>query len=1262
MAWTKAQQSAIDKRKANILVSAAAGSGKTAVLTERVCKRVLGNSEEKAIDLDRFLIVTFTSAAAQEMKERIAAKISDYMEGFGQKPTFTKEDRKQVEHLERQLALLHKASISTMHSFCLKLIRNYFDELGVDPTIKVGNQAELEIMKREVLEDLLEEELEKEDNESFLSLADKYGGVSGLGPLMDILLKMHTFSQSTVFPKDWLQEKVNQLQNPAEQKIWEEGLLAEFKETIYSLNTLYQKAIYITKAPDGPSLYTELFEAESDALKELAQIQDLKAFAQELRSFSFARLPGKKQECSESQKEKVKKYRESAKKAVEGIKGSIAVLEDPVIEEKLSFAAADMIEMIRLIAAFEERYEEQKRDRGIVDYHDLEHMCLKLLIEKREVSGKIEIHYTWIAKELAEFYEEIYLDEYQDTNHVQEMIVTALLQAKEGGPTAFMVGDMKQSIYRFRLASPQIFASKYETWEKWMQTDQQESHPAEEACKKNVVIDLSQNFRSRENILAAANDLFEQLMSKEVGELEYDDAAKLKVGNLYDAEATEEVQKGLADAVEFHLLETDAQQEKTEEDVQEDEELEDLKNIELEAKMVASQIQDILAGKANPSHIFDKEEGTYRKVEPRDIVILLRSVKDKANVFEEALLNKGIDAYAETSSDFFKTQEIEVFLSLLQIIDNPRQDIPFITVLRSALVGVEMDELVEMRLSTQAEEEKNKQKSFFSSLLSYLESGKASQKLIAFYKELMVYRQMAATLGVEELIAMLLTQTRYYRYVGVLPSGIKKQANLRKLKTYARDFENSTPTGLFGFLQYIEKIKQSGILLEEAKLNGENDNVVRIMTVHKSKGLEFPIVFLSHLGKKFNDQDLKQSILLHDKLGIGPKYRDEKEGVSYQTIPFLAIRNQIQKENISEEMRVLYVALTRAKEKLILTGVVKNLTKQIEKWSLYATRETEALPPLGIKKLPTYLDWVGMSLFALKNVPDMRDQINETPTYLFEGSSTWAFKKWDKAQLQEGSSLEVQIENLHMQQLTEEISAARMDRREEIAKRLGYAYPYGYAVTMPNKVSVSDLKKVTYVPTEVEKQEKIPAFIDKQKGSKEGRMIHGAERGTLIHTVFEHLDLREHDSLEAIQLELQRLIEVKKLAPTILDVVDISQLASVAKSKYIARMKASKGVFKEKPFVYLLDANLVENHYPQEEKILLQGVVDTFFIEEDGLVLIDYKSDYIPLDQKEKGIERIKQRYTLQLELYAKALSDIMKMPIKEKVVYLYAINEWVSI
>lgn len=1255
MGWTKEQQAAIDKREANILVSAAAGSGKTAILTQRVINRVIGNEHEEPIDIDRFLIVTFTNAAAMEMKERIANKLIEKIQEIESLNNPFPEDERQIAYLEKQLSLLQTASISTIHSFCLKTIKSYFNVLDIDPNVQVANEADLTIMKLEILENLIEEKFE-EGNQDFFEVAQLYGDIGGMQQLTQMILDINTFSKSTLFPYEWLRQHANKLCVPyktLEETPWAKDIKDNVIEKITDLIKVYEYAIFLCDHPSGPEVYKQALESDLSYLIKAKDVQTLDDLCKIMKSVTFEKLKSvKKDSCDPDIKELITSYRKFGKDTINKIKDELDLISEEHTLLHIMQAGKVIKTIVEQVIDFDRRFYEAKKEQGLVDYNDLEHLCLQLLVKREtDEEGNETLVYTDIAQELGNFYKEIYIDEYQDSNNVQETILKAIAGLdKDIKTTRFMVGDMKQSIYRFRLANPLIFASKYDSWDKWQEGVFEEN-------KGNICIELSRNFRSRENIINGVNDLFEQIMSKRVGDIEYNSFAKLKVGNPYDQGDISG--KEIADNIQLYIAQADGGLAQSAED---EDQGEDVKNIELEAAMTADIIDKLLKGEENPTHIFDHELGDYRRVEPRDIVILLRSVKDKASIFEEALENKGIGVYAEVKNSFFDALEIKIMLSLLKIIDNPIQDIPLITVLRSPIVGVSYDELVRIRMTEEG--------TFYDALLAYVNTKEASLGVKNFFSQLIEYREQSCYLPLEELISKLMVETGYYHYVGMLPTGERKKANLRILRKYARDFEESTGGRLFNFIQYMEKLEETDTPLEEAKIIGENENLVRIMTIHKSKGLEFPIVILCDTNKKFNTMDAANSILLHHELGFGPDYIDTKANVRYRTLSKLAIKNKIIAENTSEEMRILYVALTRAKEKLFITGVIKDIEAKVREWSLFGNREGKSILPLGIKQKATYLDWIGMSLFAHEKIDTLRKIAHQELEYLYEGKANWKCKIISKEDLLFEMNKEPHRIG-DMQNLLEKWDFDQIygKEKEEIYRRLDFQYNYQKATILPTKLSVTQIKNASEEKAFIiyndknemqsdtnEADYKKPYFISPIQEAK------GAYKGTLIHSIFQQLDFIKYNSEDMIQKQLISLVHESKIQQEAADIVKINKLVSFANSHVVERMRKAKYVWKEKQFVYLIKASKVDQSYPEDEEILIQGIVDSFFIEDDGIVIIDYKTDYISEAAQEQSIEKVKLRYQRQLEIYAEALSGITKMPIKQKYIYLYSIDKWIEV
>lgn len=1435
--WTTMQQAAIDKRNANILVSAAAGSGKTAVLTQRVVNRILGD-ESGRIEIDRFLIVTFTIAAAGEMKERISAKlderrqelikatrinqqIDDSLSGnvllednellnseiLEKDCIYNQDIEEELDYIDGQIAKVPRASISTIHSFCLKTIKSYFNKLDIDPNIKVGNDADLIIMKSDILDELFEDLLE-ERNPEFLMLADVYGDLGGFIALKDIILNVYTFSKSTIFPNKWLDaqvQKYNEKYNSVDDIAWSKAIKEHIKGTLEEIINLYNIGLELCKNEDGPETYVDLFATEIVLMKEIEQLESLNDMANAINNFKFGALSRKKVECDEKTKADVQEIRKTVKKAFEGLQKETQYISDDVLLKQLPHIGKVVQAMVDIIKLFEERFSEEKKNQGIVDYNDLEQLCLKLLITPVELSkpeiieattesdklgsteeqtsvemaepgvieftsdmidGEIEeaeedVHeqvlyaedldsyevtddgeyayvYTDVAKELSEFYKEVYIDEYQDSNIVQETILKAVSHASPNSDaTRFMVGDMKQSIYRFRLANPYIFAKKYDSWDKHQAEEEmleiKEELVVEDALDKHadsndevldkefrkiedVCIDLNQNFRSRANVLAGVNDIFDQIMTKEVGELEYDEAARLNIGNKYDGELLEGEQ--IADAIELHVVETDSK--KADDDINEDankdkksnkksssskdsdssddvlDELEELKNAELEANMAAEIIDRILKGEANPTVVWDNDLGSYRRVMPKDIVILLRALSGKAEVYEKALINRGISTYADVANNFFETPEIQTAICMLRIIDNPLQDIPLISILRSPIISCSLDDLVYIR--------KSKEDGYFYEALKEIlektdeeidELGLSDcvHKLKKFNEMLDDFREKCSMVSLEELISYVYEETGFVRYISTLPAGVKKKANLELLKKYAEKYEAEHNKRLFGFMQYLEKLSKTPGGLPEAKVVGEDENLVRIMSIHKSKGLEFGVVLLCDTNKKFNEMDIRNEVLLHNELGIAPSYIDTEKYVRYPSLAKIAIKNKTRLENISEEMRVLYVALTRAKEKLIITAVTKDLEKDINKWKLDTIRDNKYIMKLAIKNRNTYYNWIGLSLYNKRNFPDFREVVGDRPNYLYDGESNWSIKRWSKDEIlniktQNEEELEEKRELLFNWDTKQEYT----ELKDQIFNMLEYKYEHEVAIHLPTKVSVSELKKNAYesqddpvidtiieqvaepigivditndlteIIPEVEEEElaaPVPKFMQEEM-IESGNAA--ALRGTIIHSAFEHINYLKYTTAEEIQRELDRLIAEKVIDKQAKELVSAKKIAKLATSLIADKMRKADIFEKEKAFTYVATANEVKPEYPEDETILVQGIIDCYFVKDGKITIVDYKTDKVNQRDMEGSIEKIKKRYKIQLDFYAKAVEAITGQEVEARYLYLYNIDRWVKI
>lgn len=1238
--WTLEQEAAIDVRDRNILVSAAAGSGKTAVLVQRIIERI--SDARKPVDIDRLLIVTFTNAAALEMKERIGDGISKKLE----------EDPTSI-HLQRQLHLLQRSSISTIHSFCLKVIRNYFHQIDLDPAFRIGNEAELNLIKGETLEEVLEE-LFDSGRQDFLELVESYTTPKSTKQLEEMILQMHTFSQSTTWPERWLNKAVQELAGEyksIEETKWAPIIYENITSKIEGAIAIGENALTLCHASNGPGHYEPMLVSDLDQLRGLSLGHGLLQLLQGISGIKFQRLSGKKYECDPDLKEEVKDLRNNGvKKIIDTIKKDFELRSEEELLQDIHHTSRVMKMLVEVAGLFSHKYQEAKALKSIVDYNDLEHYCLDILLDKE--SKDENIIPSIVAKELQEFYEEIYIDEYQDSNIVQE---TMLKVISRKDTNRFMVGDIKQSIYRFRLANPLLFIEKH---------DQYEKHHHNENLGDQIYIDLVKNFRSRGNVLDGINFIFDQVMSRKVGEVEYDENAALYTGASYPEPQDEEIKVG--GPIELHIVSNSA----SEENEEKDELLDELNKREAETMLVADMVKKILDGEKSPTHVYDRKSDGYRKIEPKDIVILLRSTVNAAQNYVEALLNLGIGAFADVATGYFETIEIQTVIALLSIIDNPIQDIPLLTVLRSPIVGLSLDELGIIRKS-------QKQGSYYEALQGYIiqaevlenERDQLLQKLKGFIGKLDKYRIWAINFPMDELISKLFIDTGYYQYVGMLATGPQKQANLRILKKHAAEFEASSFTGLFNFMNYIDRVQKTSGDFAEAKTVGENENLVRIMSIHKSKGLEFPVVFLSTTDKKFNNQDLRNPVLFHQEYGLGAKHIDVEERVVYNTFPRIAISQQIKAENISEEMRVLYVALTRAKEKLILTGSVDNFEKTAKSWGQTLNRKTKPVGTYAAMNVNSYLDWIGMAFMSHPDAGEIRQMIQGGEQgYMVENEkSKWTFNLWNKAQIplyKEAEIDEIQIRKDELFNWDTDIVYS--DYKEEIERRLNWEYKFKEATKLPVKMSVSEIKQrwtshdedseiLSYAK---EKPANRPAFMEVTQ------KISPTQRGTMIHNVLQHLDLENCKDTKSVSEQIKQMIVKGKVESTVLELIDLNRLIDFANSPIVARMKNSKEVYKEQQFVFLMNAKEIVPSFKEafyEEEIMVQGVIDCFFEEEDGYVLVDYKTDYVPTGSKrDAAIERIKDNYRKQIEIYGKAIEDITKKKVRESYLYLYSANEWV--
>ena len=1244
--WTKEQSEAIYTRRCNLLVAAAAGSGKTAVLVERIIQII--TNEENPVDIDKLLVVTFTSAAAAEMRERIANAISKKL-----------DDRPDSKNLQKQLTLLSRANITTMHSFCLDVIKNYFYTIDLDPSFRIADDTECTLMKNEIIEELFEE-LYENDDDNFKTLVESYSGSRDDEKLKDMILRLYSFSMSGPWPERWLNEKAEEFNistvTELDKTEWINVLRSNLGVELNGFINMMSKAIEIIKETDGLEPYLETFTTELSYLDNAyASLSGgLEEMYNAFKLISFGRIPVvRKNKVSD----------ENAQATVKGIRDSIKKKLAKLIEDSFTFTPEEAVEGIKRVypcmktlanitLEFGERFNQKKRDKNLLDFNDLEHLCLKILISKDEEGNVVP---SQVAEHFREYFDEVLVDEYQDSNNVQETIIDLVSRKNLDEPNVFMVGDVKQSIYRFRQAKPELFLDKYNRY------------PIE-AGGRDRKIQLYKNFRSREEVISGSNYIFKMVMSTIVGELEYTDEEALNLGASYKENYDSDTVVG--GEIELHILdksgiakveEGDVIEEK--EDVEKVEEEEDVDAIALEAKIISKRIKELFSEKDGKKFkVFDKDTNEYRNLKYKDIVILLRATKNWSEIFLEELGNEGIPVYADTGSGYFESIEIRTIMSLLKIIDNPLQDVPMISVLRSPIVGFTAEELSDLRLL-------NKDLYFYEIIKEVSEGNietnkELKEKCISIIDNINVWREKSVYTPIDEFIWYLYMDTAYYGYVGAMPNGKLRQANLKILFQRAKQFESTSFKGLFNFINFINKLRKSSGDMGSAKVLGENEDVVRIMSIHKSKGLEFPVVFCAGTGKQFNLMDLNSSILYHEELGFGPDYVDLEKRNAYTTLAKEAIKKRIRLETLSEEMRILYVAFTRAKEKLIITGATRDLEKAINNWVSSASLDENIILPSEVLKGKSYLDWIALAMCKHADGEILRNAAGATRDLIKADYSKWKIKFWNKDLLTTGKEVEVVDEENERNLIEEAENIKCVDK--EIERRLGYKYKYREGAMLPSNISVSDLKMSDYeydgiATLEIFKEKSLikPKFLQEEKG------LSAAERGTIMHYVMQKLNLDRVNSISEIKTQIEEMVLDKSLTEQEASTIWFKKIYKFYTSDLGKRvLKAFNNndlLRREFPFFteissLQLGENLEKEIY-EDEKVRLQGIIDLFFQEGEDIVLVDYKTDYV----EEGNEEEIVDRYRTQLTYYKEALEKVTGKKVKESYLYLFYIDKVVK-
>ncbi|KKM08756.1 hypothetical protein SY88_21820 [Clostridiales bacterium PH28_bin88] len=1261
--WTPAQWDAITVRDCNLLVSAAAGAGKTAVLVERIIRRLL--DRKQPVDIDRMLVVTFTEAAAAEMRQRIGEALKKALE---QEPENL--------HLHRQLALLNRAAVSTLHSFCLQAIRSHFYQLGLDPMFRVADDAEATLLRLEVAEDLFERKYAAEpEGGPFTDLAECYGGQRGDEGLMEIMLKVYDFARSHPSPREWLLRAAERFRLTAgtglEDLPWTGTVLALVSFQLARAEAALVQALEAANRPGGPAAYRETLEQDLAVVRDLAQ-----ACAREkwdtLRELwlqaAFGRLPAVKSgTVDERLKQAVQDLRDEAKKLLGGLGEKYFARSSQELVTDLRVVGSRVAALVELVLDYDAAYSQAKASRGLVDFADLEHYCLQLLREQDHQGNPAP---SPVALDMRSRFDEVLVDEYQDINGVQDAILSLVSrQDRQELPNLFMVGDVKQSIYRFRMAEPRLFLEKYQRY------------PDVPGGRERRV-NLTANFRSRVGVIDAVNFLFRQVMTPGVGEMAYDLAAELTCGADYpEVAAVEGKTPSAAGPVEVHLVERQAPSGEGKEQVEPgadglpaeveaegEENLEDLEALELEAMVIARRIREMVLGRE--FQVWDKGAGCYRPVSYRDIVILMRSTRVRANTLLEVFRRQDIPAYTELGTGYFAATEVETMLSLLRLIDNPRQDIPLVAVLRSPMVGLTAADLARVRTCGNGD--------FYSAVVAAARKkdlGDLSLRLEQFLKQLDEWRTAARRAPLGDLIWRIYRDTAYLDYAGGMPGGSQRQANLRALQDRARQSERFSRQGLFRFLRFVERLRDSEGDLGTARALGENEDVVRLMSIHKSKGLEFPVVFVADLGKQFNFRDLSGDVLVHRDLGIGAVLVDPGARIKYPTLAHTAIQQRCRVEGLAEELRVLYVALTRARERLVLVGSARDLARSCGKWCQAVAHRGWALPDGQLAAAQTHLDWVCGALARHADGDLLRsmggcEHLPDDPE-VRDDRSSWDLQVWGR---HGGKQLETSLP----QQVNQEVDWERVRRLEplalpanpglmaELERRLSWVSPRQVLAGKAAKVAVSEVKRrfdggtveedtgLSLFRTGISSR---PVFLQDNRG------LSAAERGTVMHLVAQHLDLKRPLDEAGILDQVAAMVTRELLTPEQAAAVGVAELAAFFRSSLGQRLlDRREQVRRELPFSLGLPAVEVYPELPPlvagEDRVLVQGIIDCLVDEGDGFLLVDFKTDRV----MEGDLERVAASYRGQLRLYARAVEAIHRRPVKEAYLYFLTLGKEVRV
>ena len=1280
--WTPEQESAIIAPKDSsldnqtLLVAAAAGSGKTAVLVERIITRL--KDMDNPLSVQELMVVTFTKAAAQEMSARIGLALAKAMEST--------EDAAMQERLERQLNLLPSAHISTLHSFCQWVIRSYFYKLDINPTARIGNEAEMALLQQEVLADLLTKSYE-EGLYNIYELADFFSDDKSDAGLTAKIMSLYNYAMSLANPDGWLRKALEPYKeamtvNPSE-TLWGQYMWDQHVAVIDRIRERLERMEQILLDPVGPHKWQNIYDNQLAALSMLSGAEtwdDMGEACKHTDTFIKDRFNKLGEEVDPSLQAEFKSLGSQNKDDLKAMQAAVFTVPEATLQEQFKAQYPIIEGLVELTIAFHKAYRDMKQEQGIMDFSDLEHLCLALLVEP---GTEDDPQPSDVAKELQDTFKEIMVDEYQDTNGVQETIINLISRVDN----RFYVGDVKQAIYSFRMADSSLFMEKYNTY------------GGTDAVERRI--DLAKNFRSHENILAATNFLFYQIMTEEAAELNYTEAESLIPGRIVE-DAPED---WIGGDVELQLL--DVSKDTLSASESDEDEGDDPENNERELDFIIQKIKEIHAAKKKVQN----PDGTFRQIEWRDFAILRRSLAGWGTRAVEAMRQAGIPAVVNERDGYFEAQEIQLLLALLSIIDNPEQDLPMAAVLHSGLVGLDANELGALRLSGEG--------SLWSLMPAYAKEAQ-DERLLAFIDHMERWRTLSRRHGVTDLLWDIYESQDYVNYVGAMPNGLVRRANVLALYDRAKGYEASGFRGLFRFLRFVESLRDSNQDMPLANVVSEADNVVRLMTIHKSKGLEFPVVFLSGVQKGFNMMDLRSELLIDKNAGLGLKGYFPDIRVSFPTIPWFYVKDVKEAALKAEEQRILYVALTRARDKLIMTGHFKGFKNAKGKLSTLgeliknaASVEGQQLPTDIITQANTYLEWLIMGFTRhLDGGNPLRVAIEyEGPTYFDLPDKKCRIK----VEIHDGSlygdlDYKADIDETTINKVRELQAVNSVELPQEIEDRFNYSYPYSDATRRTAKISVSELKRrfqereleagtidtlnesIVTVDTEAKRavsdailgqaikldvrnadsddtsNESVPTITvpaDDLANSVFGRkpqalqseedVLTGAQWGTLMHEAMQWLPLAQYTQA-SLTKELDALVMKGTFTEEERNLLSDTSLYKFFSSDLGKRLINAKRIERELPFSMLFEGKRVYDTLEDGENLFLQGIIDTAFEEDGEWVLVDYKTDRV------KSGEDLIKRYKIQMDLYKEALQRLTGMPVKASYIYSFRLHDAISI